>query len=110
MRLALETARRVAAGEPVESAHDLIDRFHVLVAEAGGNLALARILQPLANKVKLIHAAIGNRRAMLAWDEHARILEAIVAGDEDLAEALARQHVDASRDEYFASLGPHGRA
>jgi DNA-binding GntR family transcriptional regulator len=103
---ALAMARGGPTGEPVASAYELIDRFHVLVAEAGGNQTLARLIQPLADKVRLVHAAIRNRRAMTAWDEHAQILDAIVAGDEDLAEELARRHVEASRDEYFRIMGP----
>jgi DNA-binding GntR family transcriptional regulator len=106
---ALETARSGLEGEAAVSAYELIDRFHVLVAEAGGNYTLARLIQPLADKVRLVHAAIRNRRAMTAWDEHARILQAIVDGDEDLAEELARKHVEASRDEYFRTLGPPNR-
>ena len=98
---ALEVARRGLEDESAAVAYEMIDRFHILVAEAGGNHTLAQLVQPLANKVRLVHAAIRNRRAMTSWDEHARILDAIVAGDEDLAEELARRHVEVSRDEYF---------
>lgn len=90
--------------------HIVLDlRFHALIREAARNDDLTEFLERVQSKVMI---------AMLSGDsatwpkqavaEHRRILEAILAGDADAAEAAARAHVVRVR-EAIAGLGQESR-
>jgi DNA-binding GntR family transcriptional regulator len=49
------------------------------------------------NCVRLV-SLITPERQSKAWDEHLSIIEAVAAGDPDLAEARARKHVEGARE------------
>jgi DNA-binding GntR family transcriptional regulator len=80
-------------------------RFHARVLAGAGNPSLSQALDPILGRVNI---------AMLAGDlrdwprsavrEHQRILSAIAAGDADLADDLAREHVRLVRDRLWARL------
>ena len=75
--------------------------FHVMLARASGNALLDETMSPHWAKFRRIMAEVlseGDQRSRRVWDEHAAILEAIVAGDGPLAESLCREHLtNASR-------------
>lgn len=67
--------------------------FHDKLAQAGKNSILWDIMRSLRERTSLIFALNTNRRAKEDWDEHSRILAAVVEGDEELASLLAARHV-----------------
>ena len=77
--------------------------FHDKLAEAGRNSILWDIMRTLRERTALVFAANTARRSQQDWDEHARILEAVIDGDEELAALLATRHVHQAAEAAFAS-------
>jgi GntR family transcriptional repressor for pyruvate dehydrogenase complex len=71
--------------------------FHAGVAEASGNGTLASLLAGLSNRtmrVRVLRAMTGADDALRSTiDQHEAIYTALAAGDPNLAQALAMQHV-----------------
>jgi DNA-binding GntR family transcriptional regulator len=85
--------------------------YHELLAAAGKNRVLQGIMRPLRERTDLVFRRNTAERAAEDWREHASILSAIVAGDEELAMLLATRHVHrAARDRLGALLPPLGTA
>jgi DNA-binding GntR family transcriptional regulator len=86
----------------------LVDRFHGLVAAASGNQELVVLLDNLRSRVSWMFAVDVETRSDIAWSEHAAILDAVLAGEADLAVRLMDTHVE--HDELLfrakASEGP----
>jgi len=74
--------------------------FHLALVAASGNPHLVRFAETLwvpriARRIYSLQAV--DPRRVLAWaDDHDRIVDAIAAGDDDLAGALTRAHIAAS--------------
>ncbi len=70
--------------------------FHQLVYEMADNRVLMDAMAPRWNHIRRVMIAIiddtGNQARI--WEEHAAILDAILAGEPDRAERLARAHVE----------------
>ena len=60
----------------------------------------------LRERTSLVFAANTARRAQQDWDEHSKILAAVIDGDEDLAAMLATRHVRRAADAAFAAEKP----
>ena len=86
----------------------LVDRFHGLIAVASGNQELVGLLDNLRSRVGWMFAVDVETRSEIAWNEHAAILDAVLAGEVELAVRLMDSHVE--RDELLfrarASEGP----
>ncbi|MFI4988714.1 MAG: GntR family transcriptional regulator [Alphaproteobacteria bacterium] len=82
-----------AAGGSAAELVQLNGRFHDLLASAGHNRILADLMRSLRERTNLVFAPMSRRRAAQNWDEHQAILEAVIAGDEELAALLASRHV-----------------
>jgi DNA-binding GntR family transcriptional regulator len=67
--------------------------FHDKLAEAGRNRILCEIMRTLRERTSLVFAANSARRSQQDWDEHSRILAAVIEGDEELSSLLATRHV-----------------
>jgi DNA-binding GntR family transcriptional regulator len=72
----------------------LVDRFHALVTLASGNQELVVLLANLRSRVSWMFAVDVETRSETAWSEHAAILDAVLAGDVDLAVRLMDTHVE----------------
>lgn len=71
--------------------------FHIIVAEITGNPAIelfVRILGRLTGEYSVRHAEPVERMAADVHKAHARIAEAIIAGDRDAAKRRMRRHLD----------------
>lgn len=75
---------------------DMNSRFHDAVAAAAGNQVMRESQQVLNQRVRLYTRAIDLERIEASAHEHARIVEAIDAGDAAAAGALAAEHLDNS--------------
>lgn len=82
--------------------------FHRALVEAQASPRLARMHQGLMGEIEL---CIGQVQANALWrpadiaDQHARVLEAVVAGDPQLAARLVREHIVSSRDRLLDHVG-----
>ena len=101
-RLAREGGELLARGRAALQRGSIEDQiaadidFHVMLARASGNALLGETMAPHWAKFRRIMAEVlseGDQRSRRVWDEHAAILEAVVAGDGALAESLCRQHL-----------------
>jgi DNA-binding GntR family transcriptional regulator len=77
--------------------------FHDKLAEAGRNSILWDIMRTLRERTSLVFAANTTRRSQEDWDEHSRILAAVIDGDEELAALLATRHVHQAAEAAFAA-------
>jgi len=98
----LEAGNRAAKSKNVDDLVRLNGEFHDGLAEAGRNTILWDIMRVLRERTSLVFAANTARRARQDWDEHSKILEAVIDGDEDLAAMLATRHVHRAADAAFA--------
>lgn len=105
-----EAFARLVAARPAGQG-DAADRdFHLAIAEASGNTALARIvaglwrdqLAPVASRLTDLSVSPARRRDNLA--EHAAIASAIAAGDAPGARTAMRRHLSAVRRARLAAL------
>ena len=89
----------LAAGNAAVMANRLVDvaalngRFHELLAAAVSNGVLGDMMRSLREKTSALAVDLTPAAARRLWKDHAEILEAIIAGDADLAGTLAEQHV-----------------
>lgn len=92
LRNALESSAHFT--DPQQYA-ELNRAFHQTICEAAHNEYLAKALDQLASSLALLPGTTFQVEGRLdgAKKEHAAMLEAIEAGDEDLAESLARDHI-----------------
>jgi DNA-binding GntR family transcriptional regulator len=93
LKRVLEQGNRAAKSRNVDDLVRLNGEFHDGLAEAGRNSILWDIMRTLRERTNLVFAANGARRAQQDWDEHSRILAAVIEGDEALAAMLAERHV-----------------
>jgi len=78
-------------------------QFHEELALAGRNTVLAELLTRLRDRTEMLFAPDAPAGQRAAWDEHAAILRAIVAGDEQEAAILAAAHVTRAGEDFLAS-------
>jgi DNA-binding GntR family transcriptional regulator len=69
--------------------------FHVKIVEATRHARLQQFIPLVRMSAQVVYIRLQNqgRRLTHSADEHARVLDAIRAGDADAAERLAREHV-----------------
>jgi DNA-binding GntR family transcriptional regulator len=81
--------------------------FHFRVVQASGNPELVAVLDALYHRVRLYRYRSSHihRRPRRALKEHHQILDAIEAGDGELAEILMRRHIGAARASVEAEFG-----
>jgi GntR family transcriptional repressor for pyruvate dehydrogenase complex len=93
MRDAAERARTNAAAEPLYEQADI--DFHRAIIRAAGNRPLARMAEPIHRALTATFAALARPQTRFerGLPEHARILEAIRAGDSAAARLAMRQHL-----------------
>ena len=83
--------------------------FHMLFCEFHGNREITRVMSQLQEK---IHRVIGRvfqqlpERLVSSCEEHAAIVDAVLAGDADLAAQRMEEHLDYGRQ---FLLAPRGR-
>jgi DNA-binding GntR family transcriptional regulator len=102
LRQVLAEGNRAAKSGNVDDLVRLNGAFHDKLAEAGRNSILWDIMRTLRERTSLVFAANTSRRAQQDWDEHSRILAAVIDGDEELAAVLATRHVHRAAE---AALG-----
>jgi DNA-binding GntR family transcriptional regulator len=82
--------------------------FHAAVAEIAGNTVLAQLSEIVGRRVRWYYRQVAPARGHESWAEHAEIVAAIEAGDEDKAAELARTHTERTRSAYHGPAGLGG--
>jgi DNA-binding GntR family transcriptional regulator len=107
----IATGRLAAAGQRVGPMIDADMQFHHMIYAASGNPFIAETANQHWRHIRRAMGAVlqivGVRRTV--WDEHTAILQAIHAGDADLAERLARQHCERAGEHIASQLTQHVR-
>jgi DNA-binding GntR family transcriptional regulator len=113
LKQVLAEGNRAAQSGNIDDLVRLNGAFHDKLAEAGRNSVLWDIMRTLRERTSLVFAANGAARSRTDWDEHSRILAAVIDGDEELAALLAMRHVHQAAEAAFAataaSAAPEGR-
>jgi GntR family transcriptional repressor for pyruvate dehydrogenase complex len=107
--LGRELERMHAAGDRAEELVEADASFHDVIAGAPGNGVLQALLRSLSTstvRARLWHGIVDRTALDLAREEHARIYEAIAAGDADLARAATLVHIAHNEAWHRAHLGP----
>jgi len=87
---------RMRAAQTVEELVEADVAFHALVAKAAGNAVLTSLLASLSTRtmrIRLWHGRAADDALDETREEHRRIYEAIIAGDPELARAVATAHI-----------------
>ena len=87
-----EGTQAVSSGQ-LDKFQALNSQFHEMLATVAGNAVLTDLMRSLRDRTALVFAPSNMHRARQNWDEHAQILNAVIAGNGDLAALLASQHV-----------------
>ena len=94
--------RKATRNRQWKQASELNWAFHETLAEASDNHQLLDLLPIFRHKLAWMDGTSAQQRGLQAWDEHDAIVDAVEAGDEEKAEALAVSHTGASREMYLA--------
>jgi GntR family transcriptional repressor for pyruvate dehydrogenase complex len=87
---------RMTAASSVEQLVDADAAFHAVIAQASGNSVLSSLLDSLSTRTmraRLWRGRLEEGALEATRNEHARILEALVARDPELARIVAAAHV-----------------
>jgi DNA-binding GntR family transcriptional regulator len=96
-----------SAAAKIGNVGDLVrlnSRFHELLAAAGRNRFLADLTRSLRDRTSIAFGPMSAKHAKRTWDEHAQILEAVIAGDEELSSVLASRHTLRLGTEHLSQL------
>ncbi|AOY95844.1 GntR family transcriptional regulator [Cupriavidus sp. USMAA2-4] len=83
----------------------LNSRFHEVLGTIAANSVLQEMMRSLRERTAALFAPANLVRARQNWDEHAQILQAVIAGDADLAALLAARHVYSAAKAAELSVG-----
>jgi DNA-binding GntR family transcriptional regulator len=98
LRQVLDQGNRATRSRNVDDLVRLNGEFHDKLGQAGRNSILGDVMRMLRERTSLVFAANSARRARQDWDEHSKILAAVIDGDEELASMLAMRHVRRAAD------------
>ncbi|SDG92742.1 GntR family transcriptional regulator [Nonomuraea jiangxiensis] len=105
LRQVLDQARQAVDGGRLEAVAEFNTAFHLAVGEAAGNSYLSLMMKPMLQRAQWIFSQTAAARGPHSWTEHVSLCEAIIAGDEDEAQARAVAHVASARRSFLAAVG-----
>jgi len=89
----LDEGADAVAHEDMGKCRQLNAQFHETLAVVAGNVVLTELMRSLRDRTALVFAPSNMRRVRENWSDHAQILNAVIAGNGELASLLATQHV-----------------
>ncbi|GLK66952.1 GntR family transcriptional regulator [Hansschlegelia plantiphila] len=77
------------------------EKFHLAIVGLAGNTSMLRTFSEITDRIRIIRRVdfISERRIDETYDEHCRIVRALIAGDFESSEKLIRTHIEKSREE-----------
>jgi DNA-binding GntR family transcriptional regulator len=93
----IEAGRLALESGSIRRMVDTDTLFHTFVTEISGNPMMVEMMVPHYSNMERIMAEVLREDAAMPemiWKEHGAILDAIIAGDAERAERLAREHVE----------------
>lgn len=105
LRATWQTGAAAVESGDVAAAVAANNDFHAAVAEIAGNAVLAQLSEIVGRRVRWYYRKVAPARGHESWSEHAELVAAIEAGDEDRAGALARVHTERTRTAYHDPAG-----
>ena len=90
--------------------HD--EALHKLIYRMSGNPVLEEMSEPNWRYLRRVMAQVLSlaEPAVMIWEQHRQIVDAVMAGDEDAAASHAEAHVSNAADRLMAALTRHGLA
>ncbi len=92
-RKLLEDGNKAAANNQKTKIKNCNQKYHSLLASSGKNRYLADYVLNLRERTLWLFEEIAGDRHEESWNEHAVVIEALLAGDEEKAAKLASDHV-----------------
>lgn len=74
--------------------------LHAAITELSGNAPLAELTRQVDRRVRWFYTPVARARGHRSWDEHAKIIDAIAAGDAETAADRMRTHTETTRSSY----------
>jgi DNA-binding GntR family transcriptional regulator len=71
--------------------------LHACVMELAANDVLAELAGQVSRRVRWYYTPVARQRGGRSWEEHAALIEAIAAHDQDLAARVMREHTEQTR-------------
>jgi DNA-binding GntR family transcriptional regulator len=71
--------------------------LHARVMELAANDVLAELAGQVSRRVRWYYTPVARQRGERSWEEHAALIEAIAAHDQDLAARVMREHTEQTR-------------
>lgn len=80
--------------------------FHALVRSIAGNVVLDELIGLVDRRVRWYYRRVVRSRGDGSWTEHADLIDAIEAHNEERAATIARRHTEQTRQAYHAHWAP----
>lgn len=106
LRLLVEAGQDAVAAGELTALPELNTRFHSTLAVASHNELLREQLARLSHMIAWVYKKRITQRSVQSWAEHARIVDAIAASDEQAALEAASAHIANARAAFFADIAP----
>jgi DNA-binding GntR family transcriptional regulator len=71
--------------------------LHAYVMELAANDVLAELAGQVSRRVRWYYTPVARQRGERSWEEHAALIDAIAAHDQDLAARVMREHTEQTR-------------
>jgi DNA-binding GntR family transcriptional regulator len=110
LRAIWDEGHAAANNDDVSRAVAANNAFHAEVAAIAGNSVLADLAGIVGRRVRWYYRLVAPARGHGSWAEHAELMDAIVAGDEERAILVARKHTERTRNAYRSLLSPRLKA
>jgi DNA-binding GntR family transcriptional regulator len=111
-RAILARGRKAVANKATLEQIRADEAFHKLIYDASGNPLLARTAEPHWRFLRRVMSDVlrHGEAPKVIWRQHAAILRAVTAGDADLAETRASEHIELAADALTEAFDGHPNA
>ena len=104
LRALCEEGQAAATSGELSQAVAVNNALHAQIAAVAGNAVLADLADTVSRRVQWYYRMVAPARGYGSWAEHAELIDAIEAHDEQRAPRLARKHTERTRSAYHT---PH---